>query len=273
MATNPSTLTIRLLGSFALERLPSPPPTLRRKTRALLAYLAAADQPPSRQHLADLFCQEANAPSRVLSLLFSRIRNQLGADFLQTENNTVRLNPQLVRVDYATFRQQLSGDLSRQDTASIESAVSLYRGEFLEAFSLPDAPEFEQWLLGQRAQVQQLLERALASLVRQFSRSGSYEPAIQYARRLLQHNPLLEDAHAQLIWLYAQTGQREAALRQYDHCQTLLQAELGVSPTDTLQQLRTEIQAGALSRPALQTELAAIPTTAPIAPDFVGRAA
>jgi DNA-binding SARP family transcriptional activator len=273
MTTNQFALTIRLLGTFAIEQPPSAPPALRRKTRALLAYLAAANRPQSRQHLADLFCQEADAPSRVLSLLLSRIRSQLGARVLFTEANTIQLNPQAVWVDYSAFQQQLTGDVSRQSAAAIETAVALYRGEFLEAFNLPDAPEFELWLLGQRAHARQLLEHALLALVHQLSQQHSYPPAIQYARQLVQHNPLLEEAHAQLIRLYAQTGQREAALRQYDRYRDLLQTELGAPPTDTLQKLRAEIQSGALGRTGPQTELIPPATSSPPQPGFVGRAA
>ncbi|GAB4443659.1 MAG: hypothetical protein Kow0031_25950 [Anaerolineae bacterium] len=245
---------------------------MRRKSRALLAYLAAADRPQSRQHLADLFCQEAAAPSRVLSLLLSRIRSQLGANVLRIEDGTISLNLQTTWVDYIAFQRQLAGELSHLTAANLESAVALYRGEFLEAFSLPDSPEFELWLLGQRAHARQLLEQALLSLVQRLREGDSYQPAIQYARQLVQHNPLLEEAHAQLIQLYTLTGQREAALRQYDRCCELLQSELGAPPAESLQQLRAKIQSGAFSRPAPQTEPAVAPQPSQPAPSFVGRA-
>ena len=45
--------------------------------------------------------------------------------------------------------------------------------------------------------------------------------AIQRARQLVQSNPLLEEAHARLAWLYAQTGQRAAALQQFERCRDL----------------------------------------------------
>ena len=267
--------TFHLLGTFQLSRAVAAdePVVLRRKTRALLAYLATADQSHTRQTLMDLFCLDAMSPSRALSVLLSRIRHHLGKAAIITHGSSIQLNRQLAGVDYAVFQQQLSGDLSQKSVADIETAVSLYRGEFLEGLTLPNAPEFELWLLGQRAHAHQLLERGLFALIQRLSQRDGYDTAVQYARQLLQYNPLLEDGHAWLIWLYAQTGQREAALRQYDQCRLLLQAELGVAPTIELQKLQAAIVSGALARPLHRVETAVLPTSPSLASDFVGRAA
>jgi DNA-binding SARP family transcriptional activator len=247
----------------------------------MLAYLATANQPHTRQALMDMFCQDAQSPARALSLLLTRVRQHLDTAVLITDNKHIQFNPQSTWVDYAVFQQHLSGDLSQKSAADLQTAVALYRGEFLEGLTLPDAPEFELWLLGQRAHARHLLERGLLALVQRLSQDGQYDTAVAHARQLLQHNPLLEEAYAQLIWLYAQTGQRDAALRQYEQCRAMLQSELGVEPTDSLQQLQAAILAGQLARPlrphsaqALHAqEVAALSATITPAPDFVGRAA
>ena len=263
---------ISLLGQFMVAPTTQRPlPTFRRKTRALLAYLVAMPQPHTRQALMDLFCQDAQAPARALSLLLSRIRRQLDTEVLITHNNSVQFNAQSAWVDYAIFQKQLSGDLLHKPVADIETAVSLYRGEFLEGLTLPDAPEFELWLLGQRAHASHLLENGLLTLAQRFSQDDAYDKAFLYTRQLLHHNPLLEEAHAQLIWLYAQMGQRKAALAQYDQCCALLQTELGVAPTDTLQTLQADILSGKVARPLRQTKTGTLPAALPSTPDFVGR--
>ena len=106
--------------------------------------------------------------------------------------------------------------------------------------------------------------------MQQLSQSDAAE-AVQYARQLLQHNPLLEEAHGQLIWLYASTGQRHAALQQYEQCRALLQAELGIEPTHELQALKAAIATGQLARRPHQAP-AILPTTTLPTPDLVGRA-
>lgn len=270
---------LQLLGTFSLK-VNGSVPALRRKTRALVAYLATTARPRSRQTMMNLFCQEAQAPNRVLAVLLSRVRQQLGSSALLSDGETVQLNLAHVAVDIAQFEAILDGNLAEQMVTELETAVSLYRGEFLEGMTLPDAPEFELWLLGQRAHARRLLERGLLALVQRLSERGEYESATRYAHQLLQHNPLLEDAHVQLVWLYAQTGQRQAALRQYDRCRSLLQTELGVEPTSELQTLQAAIVSGELARPVnraetpvlRQAEAAVFPTPPRLTADFVGRA-
>jgi tetratricopeptide (TPR) repeat protein len=54
--------------------------------------------------------------------------------------------------------------------------------------------------------------------------------AISLAQRWLALDPLHEAAHVQLIRLYAVSGQRSLALRQYHECVRILEQELGVPP-------------------------------------------
>ncbi|MCI0396417.1 MAG: AAA family ATPase, partial [Chloroflexi bacterium] len=265
--------SIYLLGPFDLQVDGRSGPPLRRKTRALLAYLAATPQTHHRPALAQLFCAEADAPVRALRLLLSRVRSQLGPEAILAEGDTVRLNHQAGRVDSCLFEQLLAGDLAGQSLESLGAAVDLYRGEFLAEFSLPDAPEFELWLLGEQARLRRLYERALLELIGRLAEAEKFEAAIQRARQLIHSNPLLEEAHARLVWLYARTGQREAALAQFEQCRLLLQRELAVEPAPELQALHDQIVAGHL-RPVAKTTPAAGRDAAWLAaPDFVGRAA
>ena len=83
-------ITIRLLGPFEARR-GSQALSLRRKTRALVAYLIATNTPHYRRTLYRLFCQEANDPARTLRLLLSRIRRHFGPQSLQATDQTVTL--------------------------------------------------------------------------------------------------------------------------------------------------------------------------------------
>ncbi|MEJ2747917.1 MAG: hypothetical protein P8183_08400 [Anaerolineae bacterium] len=111
-------------------------------------------------------------------MLLSRIRRQLDAAVLITEHNTVQFDTQSIWVAYAIFQQQLSGDLSRKSINDLETAVALYRGEFLEGLTLPDALEFELWLLGQRAQTRQLLEYGLLTRFMAYPTNARVETAV-----------------------------------------------------------------------------------------------
>ena len=265
-------VNLSLLGAFQLRVADQTLATMRRKTKALLGYLAVTGSPHTRYELANLFCQEAAAPQRTLRLLLSRSRRALGTDGLLTIGEDVELNQEIVSVDVQQFSQILRGDLAQTTQDDLQQAVDRYHGELLEGLSLPDAPEFELWLLGQRAQMQQLYERGLTELIRRLIDRKQLAAAIPYAQKLNQSNPLLEDSHAFLLWLYAQTGQRESALAQYEKCRTLLWQELAVEPTPELQTLYADLVAGQLGPSvALRGAQAAALTATRTPADFVGR--
>ena len=116
-------------------------------------------------------------------------------------------------------------------------------GDFLEGFGLRDSIAYDDWQFFQAEGLRQELASALERLVRGHSAQGNQEAALAYARRWLALDPLHEPAHRQLMQLYAQTGQRSAALRQYQECVRILDEELGLAPaeetTDLYEQIRT----------------------------------
>ena len=268
--SQPAPVSLQLLGSF-LATVNGQTATLRRKTRALVAYLATMQQPQTRHQLMTLFCQEANAPSRALAVLLSRVRKQLGAESLFTDGEVVQLNFEWVAVDVAQYLAILADVSLEPAVLQLETAVSLYRAEFLAGLTLDDAPEFGQWVLGQQARFRHLLERGLLRLVEQLMAQDQPGLALPYAQQLVQHNPLLEVAYARLMVLYAQTGQREAALVQYEKCCAYLQAELAVEPTPELQTVYAQIKAGQFSSPAPIVAAPLPETRVAKTADFVGR--
>ncbi|HEU5097920.1 MAG TPA: AAA family ATPase, partial [Roseiflexaceae bacterium] len=216
-------------------------PALDRKTRAILAYLAATGHPHSRQPLYSLFCQEALDPAGTLRWHLSRIRRHLSPEIIVVAKETVQFNRQAAWVDCVIFQTALDPSPISMDLEALAGVLDLYRGEFLAGMALADSPEFELWLLGERTRLRQLYERGLAEIVERLIACDRHAAAIQRAQQLLQSNPLLEEAHARLAWLYARTGQRAAALQQFERCRNLLRHELDVEPALEFVQLRDQI--------------------------------
>jgi DNA-binding SARP family transcriptional activator len=155
-------LTIHLLGAVEVRHDPSSPPiALRRKTRALLAFLVATAQSHSRRTLVEMFCTEADDPYRALRSMLSRIRRRLGPDVLVTSESTVQFNDEVGWVDCRVFAQRLDNDSTSLPLDTLAETVNLYRGDFLEDVHLDDSPEFELWLLNERTRYQTLYERGL----------------------------------------------------------------------------------------------------------------
>ncbi|MEZ4830445.1 MAG: bacterial transcriptional activator domain-containing protein [Caldilineaceae bacterium] len=216
---------------------------LSRKTEALLAYLLLADGPQRRAQLAQIFCREARDPAGTLRWHLSRIRQDVSTDLLETVDKMIAVRPGAAWVDLHAFEQGLA------DGQDLAATVALYRDDFLQGMSLADAPEFEIWLLGERNRLRRLYEEGLSRLGQGQSEAGDFTAAITTFRRLLQHDPLSETAHARLIWLLAQDGQRDEALAQYDLCCSLLEQELAVPPTPELTELAQSIRSGLIVAP------------------------
>jgi len=86
------------------------------------------------------------------------------------------------------------------------------------------------WARLERRAQETLYLKALAALVEEQTARGEYAAAIAYARCYLETDDLAEDMHRRLIELYAATGDRGAALRQFERCTAILERELGINP-------------------------------------------
>ncbi|NJN55836.1 MAG: alpha/beta hydrolase, partial [Anaerolineae bacterium] len=81
---------------------------------------------------------------------------------------------------------------------------------------LGDPSEFDDWVVGKREHWRQVVLMALDKLVGHFSSTEQYADGITYASRQLVIDPLRESTHRHLMWLLARSGQRQAALEQYE---------------------------------------------------------
>jgi predicted ATPase/predicted negative regulator of RcsB-dependent stress response len=136
-----------------------------------------------------------------------------------------------------------------QDLSGLEKAVALYRGHFLEGFSLKDSPLFEDWALLTRERLQRQALAAFHRLAGYNEGRGEYERACEFAWRQVELEPWLEEAHRQLMRLLALSGQRSAALAQYETCRRALAEEVGVEPAKETTRLYEQIRDGEVQAP------------------------
>jgi ABC-type oligopeptide transport system substrate-binding subunit/DNA-binding SARP family transcriptional activator len=250
-----SGLRLSFLGAPLLERAGQPIRLDTRKNLALVAYLALTGEPHTRETLVTLFWPEME-PSRARAGLrrnLAVLKNELGGEWLVVDRESVGTDPEAdVWLDVGRFRQLLrawqghghpEAEVCPECLVALGEAVELYRGDFLEGFGLPDSPGFDEWQFFETEGLRQELTSALERLVRGYSAQGSYTLAIPYARRWLALDPLQEPVHRCLMQLYAWSGQRSAAVRQYNECEHLLADELGVSPDEETTQLYKAIKA------------------------------
>ncbi|MCB9101985.1 MAG: protein kinase [Anaerolineales bacterium] len=237
-----SQLKLFLLGPSHLERDGRPLELTTRKSLALLAYLAVTGHPHRREALTALLWPNAKARSArsVLRTTLSTLNKNLAGQGLLVERDSVGLDGEAgIWLDVEQFRQLAhsrpapdhpDGVLGEEGLRQLTEAVSLYRGDFLEGFTLPDSADFDDWQAFETAGLRRELAGVLEKLVQSYHAQQQFDAAIAYAQRWLALDPLHEPAHRGLMQLYAASGNRSAAMRQYQSCYERLEDELEVRP-------------------------------------------
>lgn len=268
---------LTLFGPPRLEREGQPVEVSRRKSLAMLAYLAASGRPHSRDTLAALFWPEVSQSKARGNLrrALSDLNQELGSGRLLLEGETVSLAEDgSLWLDVAQFRARLAActrhghpaDETCQDCLpALVEATDLYQADFLAGFTLRDTPEFDDWQYFEAEGLRQDLASALERLVRAYSARGEHEAAIPYARRWVALDNLNEPVHRELMRLYALAGRRHEALRQYKACAEALETELGASPDPETEALYRQIVGGDVVPPPAVTPKPAWLPPAPIA--------
>jgi DNA-binding SARP family transcriptional activator len=242
------TLEITLLGRPQIKIGGQVAPAINaNKALALLYYLATTGQTHSRQALAGLLWSDLpeEAARRNLRVELNRLTTVFDP-YLLRNRETLAFNRDLPHwLDLALFEAILKHP--DPTTEQLRAAVDLYQGEFLEDFHVRDAALFEEWQHSQREHLHQAAQRLTMRLVQRYGQAGEYDAAISYAQRLLAREPWLEEGHQQLMVLYARTGQRGAALAQYELCCQALDSEYGVPPSDETNAIYDRILAGEIA--------------------------
>jgi DNA-binding SARP family transcriptional activator len=210
-----------------------------RKSIALLALLGAAPQQRlSRDRLALLLWEDmpdAQARGNLRQLLAATRRL---APFLEADNPTIGLAPSSTQIDFTDFQAALADG----SPAALERAAELYRGDLLDGLSLR-CRDFEAWLLAERERLREQAVQLFLRLMEHASANG-IEPAIRWALRVLEVDPLHEPAHRALMQFYASQGRYASALRQYEQLRETLARELGAQPEKQTDALARRIREG-----------------------------
>ena len=156
----------------------------------------------------------------------------------------VELDVQTVREAF-TLSQDPSALPTRRLIARLRAATELYRGDFLDGFSLSDAPAFDDWVALQRETWHRRVGVLFDRLSEELFDGGSLSDAIETTERWIALDPLDEDAHRRLIRLRFASGDRAGALRAYGACRTVLAAQLDAAPTPETTALAERVRADA----------------------------
>jgi DNA-binding SARP family transcriptional activator/predicted ATPase len=234
---------IELLGNLRItvgRRLVTSVNTSR--LQSLLAFLVLhGGAPQSREHLASVLWPESNGSQARTNLrqLLHQLRRALPECVLLTiDNHTVcwQLDNacSIDVIEFETAAAQAANAENRSALAAareaLEEAVRIYQHDLLPGL-------YDEWLEPRRAQLRQQLAEVLARLAASLETTGEYPAAIFHATRLLALDPLREPSYQLLMRLHGRNNDRTSAIRIYHQCMRVLRRELGVSPSQTTQDL------------------------------------
>ena len=214
-----------------------------RRLGLLAALAASGERGRNRDQLLLFFWPDASQQRARHSLeqTLYLIRRSVDAEvFLGV--NPLRLNPAVMTSDVADFETAIGA-------GELEAAVELYQGSFLEGFYLPEAPEFEQWMDGERSRLEALYLKALESLADAAEGAGDHAAAVAWWRKLADADPLSGRYAIGLMRGLASAGDHAAALRHAKRYERLVHKELGAGAGPEIAALAEEIRTRARESP------------------------
>ncbi|QLB65592.1 hypothetical protein A9O66_24785 [Paraburkholderia caribensis] len=238
------TVKVRALGGFDLFMYDEPLIShgkAQRKPLQLLQLLVA--HPEGRVNKAVLIDQiwpelDGDAGVNAFELALHRLRKLVARDdAIVMKEGWVTLDPRQFWVDawqlerlasssaYDATRSSLDALLTRAETA-----ISLYRGHFLEG---EDAP----WVLAPRARLRNQFLRTISTVGRSLEQLARWDELIMLSRRAIEVDPLCEEFHRMLMIGLRGRGSLAEAIDSYRQCHHILSITLGVEPSAKMKAL------------------------------------
>ncbi|WP_288089336.1 BTAD domain-containing putative transcriptional regulator [Roseiflexus sp.] len=215
------------------------------RSRSLFRFLIANRHAPiSKERLAELFWPDSEPELARRSLhqavycLRQTFKRVIGdVPVVLFINDCYRLAPDVpLWVDSDAFEEAIAAARSAWSRGDMGGAIreygraiDLYQGDYMAE------ERYEDWVEERRIVFQSAYLEALHQLARTYQERKDYPMAIMLSQRALSVDSCDEDAHRVLIGCYAAQGLRHLAMRQYQACATALRSQLGLSPSDELE--------------------------------------
>lgn len=219
----------------------------------LCAYLALGPQEGRSRDVAaaQLFsdCPSTSARRRLNTALWrlrSEVRERTGVDIIAAVGSKrVSLSSAVeMALDARVFEDLVTPALATKPSAltpkqveSLETAVRMRRGQLLEACD-------EEWVLAERARLEDLYLTALDCLVQYYGDKGEAGAVAKYGDTALAVEPLREDIHRHLMSAFAKAGRDDLVERQFERCRAVLLEELGADPLPETVALYSRLRRG-----------------------------
>ncbi|HLG60755.1 MAG TPA: BTAD domain-containing putative transcriptional regulator [Ktedonosporobacter sp.] len=237
-----STITILALGEPVVS-IDKQPVTRWRMARAmeLFFFLLDSDRLLSKEQIITTLWPEFDDQiNQTFHSTIHHLRKMFGSSCIVFQAGNYRLDlascygdiwydVRVFQTHYAAAQQALEQDDAAAQ-AGFSAMVSLYRGDYGQSF-------YSDWCTSRRDELRSIYLDAHRQLARIAWRAEAFDESISHWRHILNVDNCLEEAHYGVMRCYARQGKRGAALRQYQLCKEILQAELAIAPGPAIQNL------------------------------------
>ena len=215
------TLNVQLLGPprFSLDGVDLAFPF--RKVEGLACYLFVERQ-ASRETLMDLFWgdREGDLASRNLRNALYELRKILPPGLIRNRGQQIVLGD-----------EGLSLDLSALEASSTDALSCASLRPFMEGFSLPACPRFEEWLRQSRMLFEIRRRKAMGDHGRRCLDRGATDEALACLEPLFASDEADEEIGRLLMEAYSRMGRRGEMIRTYRLLTDRLASELDLKPS------------------------------------------
>ncbi len=261
-----ATVHVRLLGGFRVLLGEKQARFSTRKAESLFAYLLLnRGRPIMRESIASVFWPDSleTRARKNLNTTLWRIRKAIGDEApgleisVDERSLSLRIDDD-VDVDLFRFHDMLASSKKLQGKRPVEELKEIekiYYGDLMEGCS-------DEWCEEERRYTRGQYVGLLKDIVLACKDARDYQTGADYAQRVTAVDSLDEDGHRELMLLLYLSGNRTAALRQYECLRKLLREELGVEPTISTAELWERIRSdvGSMSTSACRSVFVTQPT-------------
>lgn len=247
---------LELLGPPRLTVDGSPIDISRKKSMALVAWIALHDNPVPRERMVALLWPQAE-PSKGKHALRSALYSlslEAGTTVVLSNREFLSLGEN-ISVDcreLAKYDRELEVEepFSKSYVESLRASIELYRGNLLDGFEPSRvAAEYDDFIMQQDEMLRRLVGKLRAKAVRSATLRGEMDEALEHARAWARLDSLDEAPHRRLMELHAWSGRKDLASGVFNGLSERLQTELGTDPEEETTLLMEAIRSNALAKP------------------------
>jgi DNA-binding SARP family transcriptional activator len=216
--------------------------TRQTKRFALLIYLACErlNRPHRREEILAVFWPEADGSSgrNALRQALHVIRDELVPDLVRGSGSEgLWVEESELRCDVEAFTRAIAEGL-------LETALQIYKADFLPGFDVQGCPEFCAWADERRTHLRGMAANAARNLAHQAEGNEDSATALYWWRKTSDLRPFDETVVRRVMSLLAWAEGRGVAMAEFEAFRRRLATDLELEPSDTMLDLMEKISAG-----------------------------